>query len=173
MARFGPCGGDTRGSVVVEFALLAPVMLVMLLGSVSAAHLARASIKIWNVAQSVGDLVAQQTMLTSAQMADFCKGGRLTLAPFTGTLTATAASVTYASSGVRAVDWQDTTCGGTTLSNALALGTAYTPSPGDSVIVVQATYVYAFPPSYLLPASFTFTRTTYSRPRAGTTVAHA
>ena len=55
----------------------------------------------------------------------------------------------------------------------MALGTPYTPNATDSVIVVQTTYVYAFPASYVLPASFTFTRTTYSRPRAGTAVAHA
>ncbi|RYC28807.1 hypothetical protein D3273_27355 [Lichenibacterium minor] len=123
--------------------------------------------------ESLGDLVAQQTTLMTAEMTDFCAGRRLTLAPFLGPLTATAASVTYATSGTRAVDWQDTTCGGATLSNALALGAAYAPNLGDSVIVVQATYVYKFPPSYTLPSSYTLTRTTYSRPRAGTTVAHS
>lgn len=173
MARSAKFGSDARASITVEFALLAPVMLIMVLGSASAARLARASIKAWNVAQSIGDLVAQQTTLTTAGMTDFCTGGRLTLAPFTGALTATVASVTYATSGTRAVDWQDTTCGGATLSNALALGTPYTPTLGDSVIVVQTTYVYAFPPSYVLPSSFIFRRTTYSRPRAGTAVAHA
>ncbi len=173
MARRIAFESDARGAIAVEFALLAPVMLVMLLGSISAAHLARASMKAWNVAQSVGDLVAQQTTLTTAEMTDFCTGGKLTLAPLTGTLTATVASITYSTSGTRAVDWQDTTCGGATLSNALALGATYTPNPGDSVIVVQVTYVYTFPPSYVLPSSFTLTRTTYSRPRTGTAVAHA
>ena len=173
MARAGTFGRDARASIAVEFALLAPVMLIMLFGSISAARLVRASIKTWNIAQSIGDLVAQQTTLTTASMTDFCTGGQLTLAPFTGALTATVASVTYSTAGTRAVDWQDTTCGGTTLSNALALGTPYTPNAGDTVIVVQATYVYSFPASYVLPSSFTFKRTTYSRPRAGTTVSHA
>lgn len=173
MARPSRFRADARASITVEFALVAPVMVTMLFGSISAARLARASIKTWNVAQSLGDLVAQQTTLTASAMTDFCAGGRLTLAPFTGALTATVASVTFGASGTRAVDWQDTTCGGAALSNALALGTPYTPNPGDSVVVVQATYVYTFPPSYVLPSSFTLTRTTYSRPRAGTTVGHA
>lgn len=164
---------EARGAVAIEFALLLPVMIAMLFGSVSAANLVRASMKVWNVAQALGDLVAQQTSLSTAQMTDFCKGGALTLAPLTGALSATVASVTYATTGTRVVNWQDTTCGGTAIANALALGALYTPNAGDSVIVVQATYVYSFPPSYILPSSFTFTRTTYSRPRAGTAVAHS
>ena len=173
MARARTFRSDTRAAIAVEFALLAPVMLIMLFGSISAARLVRASIKTWNIAQSIGDLVAQQTTLTTAAMTDFCTGGKLTLAPYTGAVTATVASVTTSATGTRAVDWQDTTCGGTALSNALALGAPYTPNATDSVIVVQTTYVYSFPASYVLPSSFTFTRTTYSRPRAGTTVAHA
>jgi Flp pilus assembly protein TadG len=163
----------SHGAVAVEFALLLPVMVAMLFGSISAASLVRASMKIWNVAQAIGDLVAQQTSLSAAQMNDFCKGGALTLAPLSGGFTATVASVTYVAGGSRVVNWQDTTCGGTAMANALALGTPYTPNAGDSVIVAQATYVYSFPPSYILPPSFTFTRTTYSRPRAGTAVVHS
>ena len=165
--------GEARGAVAIEFALLLPVMIAMLFGSISAANLVRASMKVWNVAQALGDLVAQQTSLSASQMTDFCKGGALTLAPLKGALTATVASVTYPATGSRVVNWQDTTCGGTTIANALALGTPYTPNAGESVIVVQATYVYSFPPSYILPSSFTFTRTSYSRPRAGTAVVHS
>ena len=103
---------EARGAVAIEFALLLPVMIAMLFGSVSAANLVRASMKVWNVAQALGDLVAQQTSLSTAQMTDFCKGGALTLAPLTGALSATVASVTYATTGTRVVNWQDTTCGG-------------------------------------------------------------
>ena len=48
----------------------------------------------------------------------------------------------------------------------------YVPNTKDSVIVVRATYVYTFPPSYVLPKTITLTRTMMSRPRAGTTVIH-
>ena len=59
MARRIGLGSDTQAAIAVEFALLAPVMLAMLLGSLSAAHLARASMKAWNVAQSLGELIGR------------------------------------------------------------------------------------------------------------------
>lgn len=165
---------DTRAVSLVEFALISPVMITMMFGSFTAYHLARASMRLWSVTQSIGDLVSQQTTLTVAKMSDICTSASLSLVPFSGTLSAAVASVTQSSTGTTAVDWQDVTCGGaSTISNALALGTAYDPNIKDSVIVVKSIYVYKFPPSYVLPSSITLTRVTYSRPRSGTQVAHS
>lgn len=161
------------GVIAVEFALLLPVMALALFGSFEATRIVRASMKAWNAAQSISDLVAQQTTVSSSDITDFCRGGTLTMAPFTGSLLVTVASVTYSAGGTRAVDWQDTTCGGTTMSNALSLGTNYTPNLKDSVIIAKAQYTYSLPKSYVLPSSFTFTRYSYSRPRSGAQVSHS
>ena len=162
---------NTQGVSAIEFALIAPVMMVIMLGSISTYHLVRASMKLWDITQSVSDLVSQQQTLTAAEMTDICTSTSLSKYPFTGTLKVAVASVTHPSTGATAIDWQDTTCGsGTAISNALALGAAYTPDPKDSVIIAKSTYVYTFPPSYVLPSSITLTRTTYSKPRDGTQV---
>lgn len=173
MSTSNSFGRNSDGVIAVEFSLLLPLMAVALFGSFEATRLVRASMKVWNAAQSISDLVAQQTTVTNSKISDFCTGGSLTLAPFTGSLKVTVASVTYSSSGSRTVDWQDTTCGGATLGNAVSLATNYTPNLKDSVIITQAQYTYSFPSSYVLPSSFTFTRYSYSRPRNGTQVAHS
>ena len=173
MLRLARALADQSGVIAVEFALLFPVMVAMLLGAMSAAHLARASIALWSAAQSIGDLVAQQTSMTPSALTDFCKGGSLTLTPFTGTFTVSAASVTRSSSGTLGLDWQDTTsCGGAALADALTSSAAYVPNPKDSVIMVRAVFVYSFPASYVLPKTLTLTRTTFSRPRSNTSVVH-
>lgn len=173
MRVFRTLSGDDRGVAIVEFAILFPAMVLLLFGAISATNLARASMKVWNAAQSVADLVSQEASLTTSDMTDFCKGGALILAPSSGALTFTAASVTTSAAGATAADWQDTTCNGAAMSNAVALGTPYVPNAKDSVIVVKATYAYSFPPSYVLPSSLTLTRYAYARPRAGTTVPHS
>ena len=165
---------NNAGVMAVEFALLFPVMVAMLLGAMSAAHLARASLALWSAAQSIGDLVAQQTTMTKTALVDFCAGGSLTLKPFTGSFTATAASVTKSSSGTIGIDWQDSTaCGGAPIADVLQSSSPYVPNQNDSVIMVRATYVYSFPASYILPKTLTLTRTTFSRPRAGSSVVHS
>jgi Flp pilus assembly protein TadG len=164
---------DESGVIAVEFALILPVMVALLFGAASATDLARASIKSWNAAQSIADMVSQQAVLSQAEMVDFCTGGRLALAPLSGTATFAAASVTTSAGGTTAVDWQDaTSCGGQPMADALTVAKPYVPNPKDSVVVVRVTYVHTFPPSYVLPRTFTLTRTGVSRPRAGTTVAH-
>ena len=169
-----PFRRDERGVIAVEFALILPVMVALLFGAVTCTDLARASIKSWNAAQSIADMISQQANLTKAEMMDFCAGGKLSLAPLSGTVTFTAASVTTSASGTTAIDWQDvTSCGGTTMADALAVAKPYVANAKDSVIVVRVTYVHTFPASYLLPPTFTMTRTAYARPRAGTTVTHA
>ena len=171
MRRAAQALADEAGVIAVEFALLFPVMVAMLLGAMSAAHLARASIALWSAAQSIGDLVAQQTSVTDLRLTDFCKGGSLTLIPFTGAFTVTAASVTRSSSGTVVLDWQNvTSCGGTAMPDVLTASAAYVPNAKDSVIMVRAIFIYSFPASYILPKTLTLTRTTFSRPRSNTVV---
>lgn len=167
---------DTRAVVAIEFSILMPVMIVILFGSFEATRLVRASFRVTGAAQTIADLVAQQDSVSTSEMANFCVGGKLVLTPFSTTsLTASVASVTYSStSSGRAVDWQDTTCGnGSTIGNAVSLGTAYTPNVKDSVIVARVTYSYTPLLNTFLTSAFTMTRVAYARPRNGTTVSHS
>lgn len=167
---------DRRGVVAIEFALLMPVMVILLFGGFEATRMVRASMRLNDVAETVADLVAQQTTLTSSGMANICTGGGLVMTPFpTGTLDATVASVTYASTSAgRVLDWQDTSCGnGSNIASPTTLAVSYTPNVKDSVIVVQAVYVYAPLVSSIITAGFTMTRTAYARPRNGTSVTHS
>lgn len=166
---------DGRGVVAIEFAFLIPVMVVLLFGGFEATRMVRTSLRLNDVAQTVADLVAQQTAVTAAGMANFCAGGGLVMTPFSAAdLDATVASVTYSSaSAARVLDWQDTTCGGgAAIASPTALAASYTPNAKDSVIIVQAVYPYAPIVHLLFNASFKMTRVAYARPRAGTTVTH-
>lgn len=166
---------DRRGVVAIEFAMLVPVTAVLLFGGFEVTRMVRASLRLNDVAQTVADLVAQQTTITAAGMANICNGGGLVMTPFPSTnLDATVASVTYSSSSSsRVLDWQDTTCGsGATIASPTTLAAAYTPNAKDSVIVVRAVYPYVPIVSAPFGMSLTMTRTAYARPRNGTSVSH-
>lgn len=182
-----------RGNAAIEFALVAPIMVTIMYGMYEGAQLVRASKNLSNAAAAMADLIAQQingvTSGTSGVLGHFCYAGRLMMTPFPASGTTAGAanafsaamvSVTNYTSGGVTVDWEsDASC----LVTATALGAgaktlATSPTnllpnagtPGDSVIIVKATYIYSSAIQYVLPGLFTLTQTSFSRPRNNATI---
>jgi Flp pilus assembly protein TadG len=171
--RLRTLGRNESGAAILELALVLPLMLTLFFGGFEVTRVINANTRVAAAAQSLADLVAQQSAVTSTSVANFCTGGQLVMTPFpTSSLSATIVSVTRGGSGV-AVDWQDTTCGhSATLSNATTLASPVIPNSGDSVIVVKTTYSYTSPISYVLHASYTLSQTAFARPQISAQVAH-
>jgi Flp pilus assembly protein TadG len=167
-------GRDRRGIAAVEFAILCPLMIATVFGSIEVEQLGRASLRLGNAAQSIADLVAQQTNVSATAMANFCTGATLTMTPMSRTpFSIAVVSVTNTASG-RHVDWQDDSCGSAVaLSNAASLAVSLTPNIGDSVIIAQAAYSYSFVSHTVLARTIQLARTVYARPRGGGTVTHS
>lgn len=70
------------GAPAVEFALIAPVMLVMFLGISETANIVQAGRKVANAASSAADLVAQTTSINDDQIADVMGALAVILRPF-------------------------------------------------------------------------------------------
>ena len=166
---------DRRGSAALELAIVLPLLLVMLVGAISVTQVIRARMAMENAAETMAGLVAEQTSVNSARMSDLCTGAQLVMAPYsTAGLKISVASVTNnAQTGKLGVDWQDTSCGGgSPIAAPTTDAASLVPNPGDSAIVVQATYTYANPLVLVLPAQFAFTELAFDRPRDATGVAH-
>ncbi|MET0438217.1 MAG: TadE/TadG family type IV pilus assembly protein [Devosia sp.] len=61
---------DERGATVVEFALLAPVLLLVLLASVTAFDLFRSAQNVEKATFSIGDMLSRQKTISSSKLAD-------------------------------------------------------------------------------------------------------
>lgn len=72
----------TRGVAAVEFALLLPVLIVMLLGSFELARYIVASQKLDHLAYTVADVVSQETSVTLAQVEDVMSASAEIMDPF-------------------------------------------------------------------------------------------
>ncbi|MDE2165951.1 MAG: pilus assembly protein [Alphaproteobacteria bacterium] len=162
------------GAALVEFALILPIMITLFLGAFEVTRVVAADMRLENAAQSVADMIAQQTNVTSTTMTNFCNGGQLSMTPLAGTsLKIAVAEVTNTGAGL-VVDWSDTTCNSATaISNATTLATSLVPNTNDSVIIVQATYAYTSPISYVLSSSYTLTQTAFQRPYNVGTITHS
>jgi Flp pilus assembly protein TadG len=165
---------DDRGVSAVEFALIAPFMILLYFGLVELCQALIAERKANHVASSVGDLVAQSESVTKAtgatgptSLPDIYSIGVAIMAPFdTSSLQIRVTSVTSDANGKTLTDWSNTYGG---YSPALAKGAAVTLpmtlSAGNSIIMADAKYKYTSPIGYVLPKVQNFSETFYLRPR--------
>jgi Flp pilus assembly protein TadG len=174
MRRHLPAGFvNDAGSAAIEFALVLPLMISLIMGIFEVTRVMGAKMRLTAATQSIADLMAQRVNVTLAESTNFCNGARMTMHPLPGTaLKAAVASVTKGVSSTT-VDWNDVACGGAaTISNAITLATALIPNITDSTIIVQASYSYTSPISYVLAANYTLTATAYARPRNVARITH-
>jgi Flp pilus assembly protein TadG len=161
------------GTAAIEFALVLPLMIALFMGIFEVTRVVGAEMRLTAATQSIADMMAQQANIALAESANFCNGAKMTLYPLPATsLKVAVASVTKGVASTT-VDWNDIACGGATaISNAATLAPTLVPNVTDSVIIVQTSYSYTSPVSYVLSASYTLTATAYARPRNVATVTH-
>lgn len=167
---------DERGTALVELAIVFPLMMTLYLGCFEATRVIRADINLQEAAQTVADLVAQQSTVGTTTISDFCSAGKLVMTPLSGTaLSVAIASVTRDSqTGTVALDWQDTTCGSaSSISNPTTLASSLVTNNGDSVVIVRAYYAYTSPISFVFQPSYSLSETAYARPRNTNSVDHS
>ncbi|HZT89740.1 MAG TPA: TadE/TadG family type IV pilus assembly protein [Stellaceae bacterium] len=170
---------------MVEFSLLAPILLTLVIGSYETANYVLADLKLQAAAETAADLVAQTPVIDSSGNANYLRSADFTnitnaadqvMSPFatgSGQLKIAYASIVYDSSQNKvSLDWSVVVNGATAINpaslpnGAVASNLISTTSGStDSVIVVQLTYTYTSPISYVLNSSYTITETAFNRPR--------
>ncbi len=173
MRSLGTLRDDRRGIAALELAAIFPFMMAMFFGCFEVTELVRVSMGLGVASDAVSDYVARAAQPGGTnpytEVTNACSGGQLMMAPFSGNfLGVSVASVTFSTSnGTIGVDWTNNSCGTNTtaIPNPIRLATPMLNNPGDSVIVVQSTYSYASPISFVLQPTFTLTHVSFSRPR--------
>jgi len=180
---------DVRSIAALEFALLAPVLILLGLGAVEFSEAVRVELTADRVARTVANLIAESPIafgqptatITAANLQDYYIAGQEEYQEATGnSLAISAASVTFtpaSTTGTKA--WDAASASGSsyiaTSATALAATAGVTDTiDDDSVIVVQATTTYLLPflPNFgifglgkVSAGPFTFTSTALARPR--------
>lgn len=161
---------DRRGVSAVEFALLAPVMILIYFGLTQFSLAYMAERRASHSAAMIADLVAQSGKTSVKDLQSVSDIGQMLMKPFAASpLTTRISSVTMDDKGRAWVDWSYTSN-----SNVLQPLSKLTPiadlPPGlagdkESLIIGETRYDYrsAFPD--ILPTLTTFGRKYYLRPR--------
>ena len=157
---------DDRGVAAIEFALIAPVMVLMYFGLVELCQAMIAERKANHVASAVGDLVAQVDTVTAANVDDIFTVGNTIMSPFpVGTLQMRVTSAIANSSGVPKVDWSRGSGGFSPMAVGATATVPLTLASGDSIVIAEAKYSYTSVVRYVLPNALNYSETYYLRPR--------
>lgn len=152
-----------RGVAAIEFALVAPLLIIFHLGAVEMVQSWEAHRRIAHVAGALADLVAQEESVSASDLNDILAAGSLLVTPFSSSqLGERITSFTADSSGVVAKDWSVNQ--NWTLSGDPQLPAGYLQA-NESVIVAEASYRFTAMFGIVLPATLTLEKHAYLRPR--------
>jgi len=157
---------DERGVSAVEFALIAPVMIVILFGVIEISQLFTADRKVTRTTSTVADLVAQDDIITADEMTDIFTASGAIMQPYdTAGLQMRVSSVVMDDKGKVAVDWSE----GSNISPRAPGSVVSVPAgilqTNTSVIMAEVNYNYASTLGTFLSAPLKLGETFYLRPR--------
>jgi Flp pilus assembly protein TadG len=166
-------GRDSKGAVAVEFAFIAPILILMYFAIAELTDGMIVKRRVSHVASTIADLTSRVSQVNTSDTNDIFSVGRTLITPLaTTSLRMRLSSVTANSGGTSHVDWSDA-------SNwtPYAVGATVTPpaaviSANQSIVMAEVQYTYNSPVRYLLPNGILLTQTYYLRPRISNVVVH-
>ena len=156
---------DKGGLAALEFALVLPLMLTAMLGTVEISNLVNSYGKAVSASQTVADLTSQSSSLTTAQVNSIVVAAQRVLDPLasdTTNLGIDIVSVGFDAANKPIKLWQFSwgkSAPSIALTGAQGLGVA-----GESVILVSLSYT-CIPLIHQIVPQITFNEVSYSRPR--------
>ncbi|MGH6876671.1 MAG: TadE/TadG family type IV pilus assembly protein [Rhizomicrobium sp.] len=163
------------GLAAVEFALLAPVLATLLLGTIELCSALECRQKVVSETSSVADLVSQASSVSNADLANIFDAGGSILYPFA----AANASVVVSSivndplNGQDTVAWSQPYNGGTPLQlNSVVTVPPGVIAAGGSAIFVQVNYNYMSPIGQFIFGPIAMSDAFYSHHRESASVAY-
>lgn len=169
---------DRRGVAAIEFAFIAPVMIVLYVGLAELCTALMTDRHTSHANSAIGDLAAQTDKLYDGDIANIWAVATTLLSPYDSTpLQLRLTSVTLDASSVPKVDWSDVkSATQPDLTPLDCKATVVLPpdiaaSPGDNVIMAEAVYHYTSVVAFGAKKDFKFAPRYFMRPRTVTKVA--
>jgi Flp pilus assembly protein TadG len=158
---------DRRGLAALEFALIAPMMVMVLFASVELTELLACNRRAENTAASVADIISRDTVVIDDEITDLWAAAGALMFPNSATpMKLRVSSVQVISASEARVLWSEGHNGYTALAQD---STVALPSglmiPGTSVIFSEASYRYTPPIGVFLKLAFDIDHKEYRRPR--------
>ncbi len=166
LARLRGFSKDRSGVSAVEFALIAPVMVLFYLGMMEISLALSVDRKVTSAASALADLVAQDDVITDDEMLDILNAGAAIIAPYDpDRFSVRISSISMNLTGDVEVDWSDASGMAPYGPGSAAPSPAGILFPGRSVIWVEVAYQYDAPFQEIGTGQYIIDESFFLRPR--------
>ena len=164
---------DRRGVSAIEFAFIAPLLILIYFSLAELCQAMLAERKVAHAAASVGDLVAQVSTVSASDLNDVYAAAGSVMTPYSTTpLKIRITSVSADSTGKTTVAWsQGSGMSGLATGSTVTLPANLLPA-SQTLIMSEVQYAYDSPFNYWFKGVMTFDQTYYLRPRVSQSVAY-
>jgi Flp pilus assembly protein TadG len=164
LRTIGRFAGDRRGVSAVEFALLAPLMISLYLGSVEVSDGVIADRKVTLTAAALANLSAQVATISTSDMTNILDASSAIIAPFSAAnLKLTITCVSIDANKKATVKWS-VTRNGSVHNGAITIPAALTVA-NSQLIFAEASYDYTPTIGYTITGTLTLADRMYMSPR--------
>jgi len=166
MKRLRRFGRAKKGLAALEFAIIAPMMIFLLFGSIDMLDVLGANGRAQNVAASLADVVARDTEVSNAEVAGLWDALAVLMYPNdSSNIDVRITSVRIVTATNARVVWSEGHGMTPRVANSTVTLPAAMMTPGTSVIFAETTYEYRSPLGFLLAGPVEMTHDAYRRSR--------
>lgn len=155
-----------RGIAALEFAIIAPMMIFLLFGSVDLLDVLGANKRAQNVAASLADVVARDTAVSNAEVTGLWAAIDVLMFPDDSSdMDMRVTSVTIVNATTARVVWSEGNGMAPRVVDSTVALPAQMMTPGSSVILAETDYTYEAPLGFLYTGAVHMTHNAYRRSR--------
>jgi Flp pilus assembly protein TadG len=157
---------NEQGISAVEFALIAPLLIILYLGAIEVSLLMEVDRRVTQTSASLGDLTARLSTVTDSDMAEMFAAAKVLMEPYdASTAQMRITSIVDNGNGIPKVAWSDAyNMSAYTKGTTITMPAGIMPDSG-SIIMAEVSYEYVSNFGYVVSTSKNISDKFYLRPR--------